>query len=192
MMLQSRSFRALAPTVPPMSEAEQVSSEVPAIVDVEASGFGAGSYPIEIGYVASDGSSYCTLIRPAPNWTHWDPGAEAMHGISRDTLMRYGREPADVARELNARLSGKVLYSDGWGNDFAWLGKLFDEAGLVARFRVESLRSLLNDAQAASWHATKDDVAADARSTRHRASADAHVLQRALVRVKGIRPAGPG
>jgi len=175
-----------------MSEAAQVSSEVPAVLDVEASGFGAGSYPIEIGYIASDGTSYCTLIRPAPSWTHWDPGAEAMHGISRETLMRYGRAPAEVARELNARLSGEVLYSDGWGNDFVWLGKLFDEAGLVPRFRVESLRSLLTDAEAASWHATKDDVAADTRSTRHRASADALVLQRALVRVKGIEPARPG
>ena len=185
--MRARFLVTYAPTVHPMSEAAQVAPEVPAILDVEASGFGAGSYPIEIGYVAADGSSYCTLIRPAPSWTHWDPGAEAMHGISRDTLMRYGRAPVEVARELNARLFGETLYSDGWGNDFAWLGKLFDEAGLVARFRVESLRSLLNDAQAASWHATKADVAADARSTRHRASADAQVLQRALVRIKGIR-----
>jgi hypothetical protein len=74
MMLHSRSFVLLARPRPPMSEAAQVSSEVPAVLDVEASGFGAGSYPIEIGYIASDGTSYCTLIRPAPSWTHWDPG----------------------------------------------------------------------------------------------------------------------
>jgi hypothetical protein len=48
----------------------QPDSEVPSILDVEASGFGAGSYPIEIGYISGDGSSYCTLIRPAPTWTH--------------------------------------------------------------------------------------------------------------------------
>lgn len=113
-----------------------------------------------------------------------------MHGISRDTLMRHGRDPAAVARELNQRLNGKVLYSDGWGNDFVWLGKLFDEADLIPRFRVESLRSLLNDAEAANWHATKESVEADTRSSRHRPSTDAQVLQRALLRVKGMQERG--
>ena len=164
--------------------------EVPAILDIEASGFGAGSYPIEIGYVSGDGSSYCTLIRPAPDWTHWDPKAQAMHGISRELLLRHGREVKDVARDLNERLDGKVLYSDGWGNDFVWLSKLYEEAGLIPRFRVESLRSLLNDAEAGMWHAAKDSVAADLLSTRHRASTDAQLLQHALMRVKGMQPAG--
>jgi hypothetical protein len=168
-----------------MSETAPPAAEAPAILDIEASGFGAGSYPIEIGYVSGDGRSYCTLIRPAATWTHWDPSAEAMHGISRETLLRFGRDPAELARELNERLDGKVLYSDGWGNDFAWVGKLFDEAGVTPRFRIESLRSLLNDAEAAQWHAIKERVAADAHSTRHRASTDAQVLQRALLRVKG-------
>jgi hypothetical protein len=170
-----------------MSHVADVANEVPTILDVEASGFGAGSYPIEIGYVSGDGSSYCTLIRPAPGWKHWDPAAEAMHGLSRETLIRHGREVSDVARDLNQRLDGKTLYSDGWGNDFGWLGKLFDEAGLVPRFRVESLRSLLNDAEAARWHEIKDSVAADLLSSRHRASTDAQVLQRALLRVKGMQ-----
>jgi len=170
----------------------QPDSEVPSILDVEASGFGAGSYPIEIGYISGDGSSYCTLIRPAPTWTHWDPTAQAMHGIPREVLLRYGRDATEVARDLNQRLNGAVLYSDGWGYDFAWLAKLYDEAGLLPRFRIESLRSLLNDAEAARWHATKDSVAADAHSSRHRASTDALVLQRTLLRVKGIPGSDPG
>ena len=41
----------------------------PPILDVEASGFGPGSYPIEIGYVLGDGTAYCTLISPAISWT---------------------------------------------------------------------------------------------------------------------------
>jgi hypothetical protein len=164
--------------------------EVPAILDIEASGFGAGSYPIEVGYVFADASSYCTLIRPASSWTHWDAKAEAMHRISRDTLLRHGRDPSEVARELNQRLDGKVLYTDGWGNDFVWLGRLFDEAALIPRFRVESLRGLLSDAEAANWHATKERVEAETPSSRHRASADAQVLQRALLRVKGMQARG--
>lgn len=160
---------------------------VPTILDVEASGFGAGGYPIEIGFVQDDGNAYCTLIRPAPGWTHWDPEAESIHGISHDLLLRRGKEVGEVARELNGRLAGQTVYSDGWGNDFVWLGKLFDEADLVPRFRVETLRSLLSDAEAAHWHTVKDAVAAEMRSGRHRASGDAEVLQRALRRVKAVK-----
>ena len=167
-----------------MSQPTQSATDVPAILDIEASGFGAGSYPIEIGYVSGDGSSYCTLIRPAPGWEHWDPGAAAMHGISREVLASHGRDAKEVARELNQRLDGKVLYSDGWANDSVWLSKLYDEAGMTARFRLENLRSLLNDAEAARWHETKDSVVADLHSNRHRASTDAQVLQRAVMRVK--------
>jgi len=174
-----------------MSQPTQSATDVPAILDIEASGFGAGSYPIEIGYVAGDGSSDCTLIRPAPGWEHGDPGAAAMHGISREVLASHGRDAKEVARELNQRLDGKVLYSDGWANDFVWLSKLYDEAGMTARFRLENLRSLLNDAEAARWHETKDSVAADLHSNRHRASTDAQVLQRAVMRVKQMQ-AGDG
>jgi hypothetical protein len=162
---------------------------VPAMLDVEASGFGRGGYPIEVGFVLQDGTSYCTLIRPAPGWTYWDPEAESIHGISHDLLLRRGQDVREVARALNARLNGQVVYSDGWGNDFAWLGLLFEEADLVPRFRVESLRSLLTDDEAAGWHAAKNAVAAEIGSSRHRASGDAQVLRQALLRVKGMKPA---
>ncbi len=44
----------------------------PLINDVEASGFGATNYPIEIGLTMNDGDKFCVLIMPAPDWTHWD------------------------------------------------------------------------------------------------------------------------
>jgi hypothetical protein len=164
---------------------------VPAILDVEASGFGRGGYPIEVGFVLGDGSAYCTLIRPADAWTYWDPAAEAIHGIPRDLLVRRGRDLHNVARELNVRLNGEVVYSDGWGNDFAWLGLLFEEAEILPRFRLESVRSLLTDDEAAIWHAAKDAVEAERDSSRHRASADAQVLQLTVLRVKGASSAPP-
>tara|TARA_B100000809_G_scaffold12879_1_gene11818 strand:- start:1149 stop:1406 length:258 start_codon:yes stop_codon:yes gene_type:complete len=37
----------------------------PFIIDVEASGFGAESYPIEIGIALAEGSKYCALIIPS-------------------------------------------------------------------------------------------------------------------------------
>ena len=74
------------------------SSTPPAFLDIEASGFGRDSYPIEIGFVLSDGEAWCTLVRPESGWTHWDPAAEALHGITRDLALRHGRPPVDVAR----------------------------------------------------------------------------------------------
>lgn len=159
---------------------------VPATLDIEASGFGARSYPIEIGTIDEDGSAYCSLIRPADGWTHWDASAVAVHGISRETLIRHGREPAQVASELNARLAGKVLYSDAWANDLSWLHRLFDEAGLVPSFRLESLRALLTEDEAARWHEAKALAARELDAGRHRASSDAQVLQRALIAVRAL------
>ncbi|MEN9630469.1 MAG: hypothetical protein RJA10_3697, partial [Pseudomonadota bacterium] len=82
----------------------------PCILDIEASGFGRHSYPIEVGYVRSDGHARCTLIRPPPHWTHWDPGAEQVHHIKRDLLLQHGRAADEVARMLNHDLGGLTVY----------------------------------------------------------------------------------
>ena len=70
---------------------------LPVIIDIEASGFGRGSYPIEIGYYTPEGSSYCTLICPEADWVHWDASAESVHGIQRELLLRKGK-PCDPDR----------------------------------------------------------------------------------------------
>ncbi len=94
--------------------------DVPTILDIEASGFGSGSYPIEVGYVTSSGEIFCCLIRPAASWSHWDHKAEAVHQIRRDTLLCHGQDIVHVARKLNQSLAGEVVYSDGWANDYSW------------------------------------------------------------------------
>lgn len=152
----------------------------PCILDIEASGFGAGSYPIEVGYVLPDGRSHCTLIRPREGWTHWDPQAEALHGISRDTLLRHGRPVDEVARALNADLAGLTVYCDGWAHDFAWLAALFDDAELVPRFRLESVRSLLPEVHLARLPALQQQALRQLGVDRHRASSDARALQLAI------------
>jgi hypothetical protein len=107
---------------------------IPIIIDVEASAFGAGSYPIEVGVAMPEGSSYCRLIRPQPNWTHWDDDSEKVHGISREILRSHGKPVLEVAEELNRLLEGEVVYSDGWGYDQTWLSLLFDQTDIVQRF----------------------------------------------------------
>ena len=156
----------------------------PTILDLEASGFGRGSYPIEIGFVEPGGLPFCSLIQPAPEWSHWDEQAEALHGISRELLLRHGRPREWVADELNRRLAGQTVYSDSWGHDYSWLSKLFDSAGRLPRFRLEDLRRLLSEDEAARWNAVQQEVRAEAQLRRHRASADAKVLQMTLMRLK--------
>ena len=102
----------------------------PVIIDLEASGFGRGSYPIEVGVALEDGRTRCFLIHPTPEWTHWDKEAEAMHGISRELLLSHGQPVRQVAEQLNELLLYKIVYSDAWGHDQSWLALLFDAAGL--------------------------------------------------------------
>lgn len=160
----------------------------PAILDLEASGFGRHSYPIEAGFVLPDGRSFCTLIRPEPDWTHWDPAAEQVHGIARDTLERHGRGAAEVARLLNEALRGQVVYTDAWAHDYPWMHALFAAAGLQPSFRLESLRRLLSEAEAEAWDEAKQRVSDEDGTQRHRASHDARLLQQTWRRLRGAIP----
>jgi hypothetical protein len=153
---------------------------LPPVLDIEASGFGSGSYPIEVGWVLADGRSFCSLIRPLPQWTRWDAQAEQVHHISRQTLTECGRTVDEVARLLDQHLRGQTVYSDGWGNDYPWLHQLYDAAGLQPSFRLESLRVLLDDHAAAGWAEAKAAVLQRTGMPRHRASADARVMQLTL------------
>lgn len=157
---------------------------LPAILDLEASGFGPHSYPLEVGYVLHDGRAFCTLIRPEPHWTHWDPQAEGMHHISRHLLLSHGRSVREVAERLNDDLQGLTLYSDGWAQDYTWLGVLFEAAELSPHFRLDNLRAVLSEQEAAQWHEVKAQVQQAQDSPRHRASADARVLQMTLARLR--------
>jgi hypothetical protein len=152
----------------------------PCIIDIEASGFGRRSYPIEVGYALSDGRTRCTLIRPPDHWTHWDPGAEQVHHITRATLLTHGRSPDEVARMLNTDLAGQTVYCDGWGHDYPWLAALFDEAGRPPGFKLESVRMLLDDERLALLPQLQQRALLQLGVARHRASNDARALQQAL------------
>ena len=158
--------------------------DTPCVIDIEASGFGRSSYPIEVGYVLPDGRSRCMLVRPALAWTHWDATAEALHGISRAMLLAHGRTPQEVARQLNEDLAGLVAYCDGWAHDYSWLAALFEEAGLSPSFKLESVNRLLRDTQLSALDGERRGALEEMGLTRHRASNDAPALQLALSRVE--------
>ncbi|MDJ0740880.1 MAG: hypothetical protein QNJ91_14285 [Gammaproteobacteria bacterium] len=153
------------------------SIHTPIIIDVEASGFGSGSYPIEVGVALADGSRHCYLVSPARSWKHWDERAELMHGITRDTLLTYGRPIADIAWRLNELLHRRTAYSDAWSYDMSWLGRLYDAANMRQAFRIADITELMTEDQRLNWHATKLQVTDDLGLQRHRASGDARILQ---------------
>ena len=156
----------------------------PTMLDVEASGFGRNSYPIEVGFVLPNGHAYCTLIRPEAHWTHWDAQAEATHRIPRAIVLERGLPVREVARAMNLQLGGQTVYSDGWINDYSWLGALFDAADMTPRFKLENLRALLSDSEANQWHAIKAQIGSERGAQRHRASSDARLLQLTLQRLR--------
>lgn len=157
---------------------------LPTVMDIEASGFGLGSYPIEVGFVLPDGDAWCSLVKPEADWQHWDPNAAAVHHITREQLMQHGRSPRDIAKALNARLRGLTVYSDAWAHDYTWLGRLYESAGFSPSYKLDNLRAILSEEEAANWHEVKRRVAATMGLQRHRASADARLLQQTVAAMR--------
>lgn len=169
--------------MPAPPDASRPAGPLPCVLDIEASGFGRASYPIEVGYVLPDGRAACMLVRPAEGWTHWDSSAEQVHGITRSTLAAHGRDAREVARTLNRDLAGLTVYCDGWAHDYAWLAALFEEAGMSPAFKLESVGALLDEAHLNQLDAARREAVAELGLQRHRASNDARALQQALVKV---------
>lgn len=99
-------------------------------LDFEASSLGRDGYPIEIGWAAEDGSSEACLIRPAPEWTDWDPAAERVHGLTRERLCLEGAPHDEVARRALDVLAGHRLFVSAPSWDGKWMSVLLRAAGL--------------------------------------------------------------
>jgi hypothetical protein len=108
----------------------RVQSAMRVFLDFEASSLSDGSFPIEVAWVFEDGRSETHLIRPAPDWTVWDPQAEAIHRIGREQLVEEGAAHADVAARMLDQLSGHALYVTAPSWDGQWLSLLLRAAGL--------------------------------------------------------------
>ncbi len=159
-------------------------NENPIILDIEASGFGTGSYPVEVGFALPDKNTHCYLVRPLESWTHWNLGAEEVHGISRDILLQKGQAVGEIAEQLNLYLGNKTVYSDGWGYDLSWIALLFDAAQVPMNFHIETLYALLQDDQLVLWEKTRRAVIEDLGIKRHRASSDARIIQETYIRTR--------
>lgn len=162
--------------------AEQTTERI-VTLDIEASGFGSSSYPLEVGIVLSNGESWCSLIKPEPHWTHWSMEAQAIHLITPEQLQERGKPIKEIALALNACLKGKTVYSDCWVLDDRWLRKLFENARIKPSFRLQDITYILKEEQFPDWEKTKQTIANELDISRHRATNDARILQEAFYRI---------
>lgn len=116
-----------------------------AILDIEASALGAGSYPIEVGLALIQGGakpieSGARLIRPSVSWRDnglWSPASETVHGLSFEILEQQGHDPGDVCDWLNALLGQQVVVAtDAPRYDQDWLDRLFEAGDRNQQFTV--------------------------------------------------------
>lgn len=171
------------------------------IMDVEASGLGPGSWPIEVGlawFGAGAVRTWSSLIRPEPGWDPeaWDPVAEEIHGISREELTRA---PAawTVATELLSRVAGRTVFSDAPGHDGRWVRMLLDAQPAPAGVRILDFDRAVGavcGARGADWAYER----LERTRTPHRAGPDAERMLRAILYGRGrgsglgpTEPAGP-
>ena len=117
-----------------------------AFIDLEASGLGAESWPIEVGWCFETGAPETHLIEPAPDWSReaWDKSAEALHGISMASLSKTGASASAVCTRLNRALKDSVVYSDAPDWDGFWLYRLFAAAGVKQEFSLSNFVDLFD------------------------------------------------
>jgi hypothetical protein len=142
-----------------------------ALLDFEASGLHATSYPVEVAFVSSDLScGYSACIRPHDSWSafDWSRDAAQVHGLDLDALTAFGEDVGTVASHLNLGLGCRLVgqpdvrvTTDNLRMDGFWSRRLFDAAGLPMDFdlpppgRVWTAAEWLWDAGRAVSHALK-------------------------------------
>jgi hypothetical protein len=98
-------------------------------LDFEASSLSKASYPVEVGWVHEDGKGESHLIKPAPGWTEWDDDAAAVHGITRQQLLREGEPHEIVCASLISLAEDHTLVASAPSWDGHWLSMLLRASG---------------------------------------------------------------
>lgn len=154
------------------------------IIDIEASGLDPDhSYPIEIGIYNTEkpDTSLSFLIRPHPDWTHWDEVAEQIHGIERAELFRDGIAPDLACYQLNDYInqhagSSNSVISDAPDFDYMWLRCLFRATQLRMLFKLAGIDSIFHPSRQALIFAELEK-----QQMPHRALADARIIGEILM-----------
>ena len=125
-----------------------------AILDIEASALGPGSFTIEVGVALVCGPSEpigvgAKLLKPTTEWIEtgvWSKSSEAVHGIPLDVLKQQGEEVGEVCDWLNGLLgSYTIVATDAPRYDQDWLDTLFEAAGREQKVRKFDSQVLTRD-----------------------------------------------
>lgn len=103
------------------------------ILDFEASTLpGDLSFPVELGLAwVSTGATIGIPIRPTDKWLAtwiWDPAAAALHGWTKEALLRVGEPVLAVVETFERLTRGYALYSDNPKAETGWLENLYSAA----------------------------------------------------------------
>ncbi len=158
------------------------------LLDFEASGLGAESYPIEVGLAIWRGVDQpiitCSaLIQPAEYWDHWDWNAQSIHGIERDQL-EAGLSPALVAARLNALATGAIVYSDAPAVEVWWTETLYEAAEIEPTWGIGDVNDLVDRLDTAG--AARFARWLERAPKRHRAADDAERCLKGFARALGV------
>lgn len=134
-----------------------------AFLDLEASGLGAHSWPIEVGWCFVGGGVQSVLIAPADSWPRdaWNAEAAALHGISMDDLTMHGQTIGRVCHQLNEALSGVEVYSDAPDWDGFWLYRLFSTGGVRQMFELKDFVDAVGQPPAADLRDAAAHISSD-------------------------------
>ena len=151
------------------------------VIDFEASGLSAHSYPIEVG-LTNGKSEYQALIRPLDHWRYWSPDSEKIHNIKRSQLETEGLNAVHVARKLNEILGGNAVYCDCLNWDSFWCDILFNDTGVERRFELRDISSLIADCshRISAYCQHRELLQLSGEYVNHRALDDAAVIWRSL------------
>ncbi len=149
-----------------------------AFIDLEASGLGPKSWPIEVGWGFHGWPPRSLLIKPAEAWSleAWEKSAEELHQISPDKLIREGTPPLEVALVLNAAFANAEVFSDAPSFDGFWLYRLYEAAGVRANFKLHNLASLISSLTDVTPEELTEKASQKAPHT-HRAEQDVRHMQ---------------
>jgi DNA polymerase III epsilon subunit-like protein len=154
-------------------------------IDVEASGLGVGSWPIEIGLAWFDADetikTWSSLIRPSPDWhmDGWDHNAEDIHGLSIEDL-QDAPHAFDVANEFLAFVSArKFVVSDSPAFDGSWINVLLEESISTHRIDLVNFRNCTDKMSDQAAKHMRDFL--DQSVILHRAGPDARINAEAFL-----------
>lgn len=156
-------------------------TELPPILDFEASSLSDCSYPIAAGLVINGEVNYW-IIKPQPDWIDWSLASQSIHGIKRSYLIEHGVDASQVYHEMKSLLcNSPIIYSDNPYWESRWLGCLgkFD-------CEVKDIRELLITSLHANFSACFAHQFTKHRLIRHRADHDAYAMCLSILELREL------